>query len=86
MLLILPINMNGQNDLLGLDPIVSALFQTFEEKQNFDTLERDELLTNLKRGVRFHTRRFQVKTRRLPVSCLVVEKKLDALQPKKWDT
>lgn len=80
-LLRLPINVYGQNKLLGLD-WMCALFQTLEEKQNFDTLERDKLLPDLKRGVRSHTRGLQVKARRLPVSCLVVEEKLDALQPR----
>ena len=74
--LVLPINVNGQNELDGL--YRCALFQILEEKQYFDTLERDKLLPDLKWGLSSDD---WLNFERLLVSCLVVEEKLNSLQP-----
>ena len=69
--------MNGQNELDGL--YRGALFQILEEKQYFDTLERDKLLPDLKWGLSSDD--WLNFEHRLLVSCLVVEEKLNSLQP-----
>ena len=77
---LLPINVNRQNDHLGI--YRASLFQIFEEKQYFDTLKRDKLLPDLEGGSHFYNGLY---IERLLVRCLVVKEKLDFLQPgKKW--
>ena len=72
----LPIDVNGQNKL---DWVNMVALDTLEEKQNFDLLEGDKLLSDLKRSTSAHN--WLVTKQQLLVRCLVIEEKLNTLQP-----